>query len=158
MFSVLMDYLGESDEVAVIKSSTSTAEVELKAIMEKEELLAYQELILKVEIPQELVEYIVDLVCASRPEYEHAPDFVKKYIAWGAGVRASQFIVLGAKAGAAMSGRMTVEPEDIRGVVAPVMRHRIGLNFRADVDKVTVEDVIARLVESMPLAALAGQA
>jgi len=158
MFTVLMDYLGESDEVTVIKSSTSTAEVELKAIMEKQELLAYQDLILKVQIPPELVEYIVDLVSASRPENELAPDFVKNYVAWGAGVRASQFIVLGAKAGAAMAGRMTIEPENIRRVVAPVMRHRIGLNFRADVDKVTVEDVISRLVDRMPVPALAGQA
>jgi MoxR-like ATPase len=155
MFSVLMDYLGEDDEVTVIKSSTSTAEVELEPIMEKEELLAHQDLILKVEVPQELVEHIVDLVSASRPECEHAPGFVKEYVAWGAGVRASQYIVLGAKAGAAISGRMAVRPEDIEGVVAPVMRHRIGLSFRADVDKVTVEDVIARLVEMMPAPAMA---
>ena len=109
-------------------------------------------------VPQELVEYIVDLVSASRPETESAPDFVRNYIAGGAGVRASQYIVLGAKAGAAMRGRMTIEPEDIRGVVAPVMRHRIGLNFRADVDKVTVEDVIARLVDRMPVPALRSEA
>jgi len=147
MFSVLMDYLGEDDEVTAIKASTGTAEVELAPIMEKEELLAYQDLILKVEVPQQVIEGIVDLVSASRPETKGAPDFVKEYIEWGAGVRASQFIVLGAKAGAAMAGRMRVEPADIRGVVAPVMRHRIGLNFRADVDKVSVEDVISRLVE-----------
>jgi len=153
MFSVLMDYLGEDDEVTVIKSSTSTAEVELKPTMEKDELLAYQDLILKVEVPQRLVEYTVDLVSASRPESQHAPEFVKKYIAWGGGVRASQYIILGAKAGAAMSGRMAVEPEDIQRVVAPVLRHRIGLSFRADVDKVTVEDVIARLAEQMPVPA-----
>jgi len=155
MFSVLMDYLGEDDEVTVIKTSTSTAEVELKPIMEKEELLGYQDLILKVQVPQELVEYIVDLVSASRPESEHAPDFVKEYVAWGAGVRASQYIVLGAKAGAAMSGRMVIEPEDIQRVVAPVMRHRIGLSFRADIDKVTVEDLISRLVDMMPIPAMA---
>jgi MoxR-like ATPase len=146
MFSVRMDYLGEDDEVAVIKSSTSTADVELKPIMEKDELLAYQEMILNVQVPQELVEYVVDLVSASRPESEHAPDFIKEYVAWGAGVRASQYIILGAKAGAAMSGRTIIGPEDVQGVVAPVMRHRIGLSFRADLDKVTVEDLIARLV------------
>ena len=149
MFSVLMDYLGEDDEVTAIKVSTGTGEVELGPIMEKEDLLAYQDLILKVEVPQEVIEGIVDLVSASRPENQSAPDFVKEYVEWGAGVRASQFIVLGAKAGAAMAGRMTVEPDDIRGVVAPVMRHRIGLNFRADVDKVTVEDVIGRLTKAM---------
>jgi len=150
MFSVLMDYLEESDEVTVIKASTGTAEVELEQLMEKEDLLAYQDLVLRVEIPRELVEYIVDLASASRPENKTAPDFIKEYVAWGAGVRASQYIVLGAKAGAAIAGRMAVEPEDIRGIVAPVMRHRIGLSFRADVDRITVEDVIARLVERMP--------
>ena len=155
MFSVLMDYLREGDEVTVIKASTGTGEVELEPIMEKQELLACQDLILKVEVPPELVEYIVDLVSASRPENPAAPDFVREYVAWGAGVRASQYIVLGAKAGAAMSGRMAIEPEDIQGVVAPVMRHRIGLSFRADVDKVGVEDVIARLVEMMPIPAAA---
>jgi len=147
MFSVLMDYLGEDDEVKAIKASTGTAEVELAPIMEKGELLAHQDLILRVQVPAELIQRIVDLVSASRPENKTAPDFVKEYIEWGAGVRASQFIVLGAKAGAAMAGRMTVQPDDIRGVIAPVMRHRIGLNFRADVDKVSVEDVISRLVE-----------
>jgi len=153
MFTVRMDYLSEGDEATVVKSSTGTAGAELKATMEKDELLAHQDLILKVAVPQELVEYIVDLASASRPETEGAPDFVRNYVAWGAGVRASQYIVLGAKAGAAMRGRMTIEPEDIRSVVAPVMRHRIGLNFRADVDKVTVEDVIARLVDRMPVPA-----
>ena len=155
MFTVLMDYLGERDEVSVIKTSTSTAEVELTPTMAKEDLLAYQDLILSVEVPRELIEHIVDLVSASRPESANAPEFVKEYVEWGAGVRASQYIVLGAKAGAAMSGRMAVEPDDIQGVVAPVMRHRIGLSFRADVDKVTVEDLIARLVDGFPAPALA---
>ena len=155
MFTVLMDYLGERDEVSVIKTSTSTAEVELTPTMAKEDLLAYQDLILSVEVPRELIEHIVDLVSASRPESANAPEFVKEYVEWGAGVRASQYIVLGAKAGAAMSGRMAVEPGDIQGVVAPVMRHRIGLSFRADVDKVTVEDLIARLVDGFPAPALA---
>ena len=156
MFSVLMEYLDVPEEVAVVKSSTGTGEVELEAIMEKDELLAYQDLILKVEVPQELVAYIVDLVSASRPESPGSPDFVKQYVAWGAGVRASQYIVLGAKAAAAMAARMAIEPADIRGIVAPVMRHRIGLSFRADVDHVTVEDVISRLVERMPVPAMAG--
>ena len=155
MFTVLMDYLGERDEVSVIKTSTGTAEVELTPLMAKEDLLAYQDLILSVEVPRELIEHIVDLVSASRPESANAPEFVKEYVEWGAGVRASQYIVLGAKAGAAMSGRMAVEPGDIQGVVAPVMRHRIGLSFRADVDKVTVEDLIARLVDGFPAPALA---
>ncbi|KPK84858.1 MAG: AAA family ATPase [Phycisphaerae bacterium SM23_33] len=151
MFNVMMDYLGEDDEVAVIKASTGYAEVELKPLVSKQALLAFQELILKVQVPPSLVEYTVDLVVSSRPGNPTAPDFIKEYVAWGAGLRASQYITLGAKSLAAMSGRMTAQPEDVQAVVAPVLRHRIGLSFRADVDKVTVEDVIVRLLESMPV-------
>ncbi len=153
MFSVLMDYLDEDDEVTVIKASTGHADVELPKLLSKDELLAFHDLILKVEVPEALVSYIVDLVCSSRPGSEGAPPFINEYVAWGAGLRASQYITLGAKSRAAMSGRMSAEPEDVRAVVAPVMRHRIGLSFRADVDKVTVEDIISRLVEAMPVPA-----
>jgi MoxR-like ATPase len=156
MFNVMMDYLGENDEVTVVKTSTGYAEVELKPLVSKQELLAYQDLILKVEVPPSLVEYTVDLVVSSRPGDASAPDFIKEYVAWGAGLRASQYITLGAKSLAALSGRMTVQAEDIQAVVAPVLRHRIGLSFRADVDRVTVEDVIVRLVENMPVPAAAG--
>jgi MoxR-like ATPase len=155
MFNVMMDYLEEDDEVAVTKTSTGYVGVELKPLVSKQELLAFQELILKVEVPPALVEYTVDLVVSSRPGNTTAPGFVKEYVAWGAGLRASQYVTLGAKSLAAMSGRMTAQPEDIRAVVAPVLRHRIGLSFRADVDKVTVEDIITRLVENMPVPAAA---
>jgi MoxR-like ATPase len=151
MFTVLMDYLQENDEVEVIKRSTGWEKIELEQIIDKEAILAYQDMILTVEVPQKLVDYTVDLVSASRPETEEAPDFINEYVAWGAGVRSSQYIVLGAKARAAMFGRMEATSEDIQAVVEPVMRHRIGLNFRADVDKVTVEDLIGRLVKHMPI-------
>jgi len=156
MFNVRMEYLDEDDEVAVIKTSTGLGHVDLKPMMSKEDLLAYQELILKVEVPPALVEYIVDLVGSSRPENPAAPDFVKEYIQWGAGLRASQYIALGAKSRAAMSGRMAIEPEDVQAVIYPVMRHRIGLSFRADVDRVTVEDIIERLTANMPAPVAAG--
>ena len=155
MFSVLMDYLDEDDEVAVIKTSTGHAQAELTPLLKSEDLLAYQDLILKVTVPPALVDYIVELVASSRPTNPGAADFVKEYIAWGAGLRASQYIALGAKSRAAVSARMTATPEDVRAVLAPVMRHRIGLSFRADVDRVTVEDIIRRLVQNMPVPAAA---
>ena len=86
----------------------------------------------------------------SRPTTAGCPDFVKEYVAWGAGLRASQYIVLGAKSKAALSGRNTVTCEDVKAVLTPVLRHRIGMNFRAEVDKVTVEDLIKRLQEAVP--------
>jgi len=153
MFNVRMDYLREDDEVAVVRRSTGGATTELSTLVDKVQLLAFQERILGVAVPDSLVEYTVDLVASSRPESETSPDFIRQYVAWGAGVRASQFITLGAKSRAAMNGRMTVRAEDVQAVVAPVMRHRIGLSFRADVDRVTVEDVIRRLVEAAPVPA-----
>ena len=153
MFSVLMTYLEEDDEVAVIKTSTGWSNVALHTLLKKDELLAYQDLILKVQVPPRLVDYLVELVASSRPTDASAPSFVKEYIAWGAGLRASQYIALGAKARAAMNGRMVAQAADVRAVVEPVLRHRIGLSFRADVDKVTVEDVIAKLVANKPVPA-----
>ncbi len=101
-------------------------------------------------IPPTLGGYIVDLVAASRPTNNGCPDFIKQYVAWGAGLRASQNIALAAKSSAAQDGRATANIEDIRKAIVPVLRHRIGLSFRAEVDQVTVEDVIRRLVKHVP--------
>ena len=92
----------------------------------------------------------VDLVAASRPTVPGHPDFIAEYVAWGAGLRASQNIAFIAKATAAMHGRDTVKAEDIRKAIVPVLRHRIGLSFRAEVDRVSVEEIIRRLVQAVP--------
>jgi len=149
MFNVTMTYLSEPEEVAAVRNSSSGVSPKLKKILGGKELLEYQKLIRDIPVPKELGEYIVDLVSASRPG-ENAPDFINEYVAWGAGLRASQYIALGAKARAGLNGRTQAELEDIRPVIAPVMRHRIGLNFRADVDKVSVEEIIDRLVREVP--------
>ena len=101
-------------------------------------------------LPPALGQYIVDLVSASRPNDPAAPDFVKDYIVWGAGLRASQNIALGAKSLAAQNARSTVTIDDIRRVLHPVLRHRIGLSFRAEVDGVTIDEIIRRLIEAVP--------
>ncbi|HUU22400.1 MAG TPA: AAA family ATPase [Phycisphaerae bacterium] len=150
MFNVRMTYLTEDEEVVAVQQSTMGKPIELGTILKGEELLAYQQQIRGIPLPAWLRAYIVDLVSASRPN-ESAPDFVNEYVAWGAGLRASQYIALGAKSRAALSGRQEVTPEDVQSVIMPVMRHRIGLNFRAEVDKVTVEDVIGRLVQHQPV-------
>ena len=146
MFNVTMGYLSEAEEVIAVRNSSSGVAPKLKKIIGGEDLLAYQKIIRDVPVSPALQGYIVDLVSASRPG-KSAPDFVNEYIAWGAGLRASQYIALGAKARAGLSGRREATLDDVRDVVAPVMRHRIGLNFRADVDKVSVEDIIRRLAE-----------
>ena len=149
MFNVTMTYLSETEEVIAVRASSSGVAPKLKKIIGGEDLLEYQAIIRDVPVPKELSEYIVDLVSASRPG-ETVPEFINEYVAWGAGLRASQYIALGAKARAALSGRAEVEADDVQAVITPVMRHRIGLNFRAEVDKISVEDVIQRLVAKIP--------
>ena len=149
MFNVTMTYLSEAEEVVAVRHSSSGIEPKLKKILGGDDLMAWQTLLRDIPVPEVLVEYIVDLVSASRPGPE-ALDFVNEYIAWGAGLRASQYIALGAKARAGLAGRSVVTLEDVQADIAPVLRHRIGLNFRAEVDKVSMEDIIRKLVDEIP--------
>ena len=151
MLSVVMDYLPEDSEVEVVRHSTSAEHTELEKVIGGEDLLAFATAVRDVALPPALSSYTVDLVASSRPETEGSPDFVQEYVAWGAGLRASQNIALAAKSAAAQDGRDTVAIGDIRRAIVPVMRHRIGLSFRADVDRVTVEDIIHRLVDCVPM-------
>jgi MoxR-like ATPase len=150
MFLVQMDYLGEDQEVEAVRRSTGARPAELRKLLGGEDLLEFQNAVRDVALPPELSKYIVALVDTSRPTRAEAPDFVKDYVYWGAGLRASQYLSLGAKSRAAQDGRVTVTAADIRGVIAPVLRHRIGLSFRAEVDGVSVDEVIRRLAEAVP--------
>ena len=150
MFNVLMPYNTEDEEVKIVQAATGAQQVTLRPVISGEELLAAQTVIREVTVPAAIYSYIVDLVAACRTGETTATDFAKEYITWGAGLRASQYIVLGAKSKAALSGRNTVTPADVKAVLTPVLRHRIGMNFRAEVDKVTVEDLIKRLQEAVP--------
>jgi MoxR-like ATPase len=150
MLSVAMNYLPEDSEVEVVRHSTSAEHVTLKTVIGAQDLLEFAAAVRDVALPAALSAYIVELVASSRPETEGSPDFVNEYVAWGAGLRASQNIALAAKSAAAQDGRDTVALGDIRKAIVPVMRHRIGLSFRADVDRVTVEEIIQRLVDHTP--------
>jgi MoxR-like ATPase len=150
MISVAMDYLSEDEEVEVIRQSTSVGEAELKKVIGAEDLLAFTQAVRLVKLPEVLGRYTVELVAASRPTVPGHPDFIAEYVAWGAGLRASQNIAFIAKATAAMDGRDTVNVDDIRKAIVPVLRHRIGLSFRAEVDRVSVEEIVRRLVEAVP--------
>lgn len=107
-----------------------------------------------VVLPPELGEFIVNLTSATRPNVAGCPDFVKEYVSWGAGLRASQNLALASKSAAASEGREVVQFEDVKKVIEPVLRHRIGLSFRAEVDRVTIEDVIRRIVTAVPQPAI----
>ena len=150
MFNIMMPYNTEDEEVKIVQAATGVSKADLKPVISGEELVEAQKVIREIEVPKGLSGFIVDLVAATRTGETTAKDFAKDYIAWGAGLRASQNIVLAAKSKAALSGRVKITLDDVKAVITPVMRHRIGLNFRAEVDKVTVEDLIGRLVKAVP--------
>ncbi len=150
MLSISMNYLSQDQEVEVVRQSTGAGKIELRKIIGGEDLIRFAGAVRSVVLPPVLGSYIVDLVAATRPTVAGSPDFVRDYISWGAGLRASQNIALAAKSLAAQDGRDAVILDDIREVIAPVLRHRIGLSFAADVDHVSVESLIQRLLQSVP--------
>ncbi len=149
MLSIVMDYLPEDDEVNVIRESTGSNKYKLAPVIKGNDLQVFTKAVRQVTLPPELGGYIVDLVGASRPG-DGCMEFVKEYVGWGAGLRASQNMSLAAKSAAAQAGRSTVTAEDVRKAIVPVLRHRIGLSFRAEVDRMKVEDIIKQLVEKVP--------
>ncbi len=149
MFNVVIDYLGEDVEVAVVKQTTSRSNEPIQALLTGEDVLRFHEVVKRVPTADEVVRYAVRLAAASRPHQPESPDFVNEWINWGAGLRASQFLVLGAKARALLRGRAHVTPDDIRALVFPVLRHRILPNYRAEAEGVTVETIIQRLLDTV---------
>ena len=150
MLSIMMNYLPDEQEMAVVRESTSSRKVALGKVIDGTELSEFVNAVRSVVLPPRLGQFIVDLTSATRPTVEGCPSFVKDYIAWGAGLRASQNIALAAKSAAALEGRGEVTFADIKKVIVSVLRHRIGLSFRAEVDRVTVEDIIAKIVATIP--------
>jgi MoxR-like ATPase len=149
MFNVVMDYLPEADEVAVVTRTTSQALPEIAAIFGGEDVLRFHEIVRKVPIAEEVVQYAVKLAASSRPRQSSTPDYINEWVSWGAGTRAAQFLVLGAKARALLKGRAHVSVEDIQSLAAPTLRHRVLLNYRAEAEGVTVELVTKRLLETV---------
>jgi MoxR-like ATPase len=149
MFNVVIDYLPENDEVAVIQRTTSTAGEAIQPLFTGEDVLRFHDLVRKVPIAEDLVRFAVRLAAASRPHQTGTPDFVNQWINWGAGTRAAQFLTLGAKARALLHGRAHVTKEDITALASPVLRHRILINYRAEAEGVSVGTVIERLLASV---------
>jgi MoxR-like ATPase len=149
MFNVVIDYLPENDEVEVVTQTTSRLPTPIEALFTGEDVLRFHEIVRKVPIAEDLVRYAVRLAAASRPAREGAPDFVNQWVSWGAGLRAGQFLVLGAKARALFHGRAHVTPEDIRTLASPTLRHRVLLNYRAEAEGVKIDQLIERLVKAL---------
>src|SRR6185436_5275358 len=154
MFNVVIDYLSENDEVAVVQQTTSRLPEPITPLFYGEDVIRFHEVIRKVPIAEEIVRYAVRLAAASRPGQRATPDFINEWVSWGAGTRAGQFLVLGAKARALLQGRAHVTVEDIQTLAYPTLRHRILLNYRAEAEGVNVEAVVKRLLNALkpPLA------
>ncbi len=150
LFNVLIDYLPEEQEIEVVSRTTSAKPAPIEPIFSAEEAIAFQSLARDIPIASDNVVYAVRLAATTRPHRDGAPDFVNNWLNWGAGTRAAQALVIGAKARALWLGRTHASAEDIRALAAPVFRHRILLNYRAEADGVTVEDVIQKLLAHVP--------
>jgi MoxR-like ATPase len=149
MFNVVMDYLPEDEEVAVVMRTTAVGAPSIEALFSGDDVLRFHEIVRKVPIAEEVVRYAVQVAASSRPHQNNTPDFINEWVSWGAGTRAAQFLVLGAKARALLKDRAHVTLEDIQMLADPTLRHRILLNYRAEAEGVTVESIVKRLLETI---------
>jgi MoxR-like ATPase len=149
LFNAVLDDLSAEDELKVIDWTTTTRVAEVEAVTSADDLLDFQQLVRMVPIAETLSRYVVGLVRATRPKSENAPELVKKYVNYGASVRAAQFIVLAAKARALSNKRYHVSYEDLTSVVVPVLRHRVLLNFHAESDRIDTDEILKQLVSRL---------
>jgi MoxR-like ATPase len=149
MFNVWIDYLPEDDEVEVVRQTTTAEPEPIKQVFTGEDLQKFHGVVRKVPVAEDVVRYSVRIAAASRPGPDNSLDFINEWVTWGAGLRASQYMVLGAKARALLYGRSHVSFEDIRAMAYPVLRHRILINYRAEAEGVVIENLVDRLLESV---------
>jgi MoxR-like ATPase len=147
LFNTVLDYLSADEELEVVDLTTVTTIAHADPVTNAEEILDFQQLVRMVPIGESVARYAVDMVRVTRPVDETAPDFVRKYVNYGASVRAAQFLVLGGKARALMRGRYHVSYEDVRALYIPILRHRILLNFHAESDRLKQDDILKRVLE-----------
>jgi MoxR-like ATPase len=149
MFNVFVDYPSQVEERTIVKSTTAVQTHDLAKILSSEDIIGFQQLVRRVPVSDHLVEYAVDLVRATRPHEAGALEFVKNWVNWGAGPRASQYLILAAKTKAILEGRPTPGPEDVRFAAYPVLRHRIVTSFNAEADGVDTMEIIKRILETV---------
>ena len=157
MFNIVIDYLSADDELTVAMETTSHEHAPLETVLAGGDILAFQQLVKKVFVARNVAQYAVDLVRSTRPTDEQAPDFVRNWVRWGAGLRATQFLLLGGKVRAIFRGRFNVSIEDIRALAHPVLRHRVLTNFYAESEGVAAKEVIDGLLTEVqePVSGLA---
>lgn len=147
MFNVWLDYPAYKDELTIVQNTTTNREVKLETVITGKEILFYQNLIRRIPINDNVLEYAVKLAVKTRPNTEMAPEIVNKYLQWGAGPRASQYLVIGAKTHAVLNGKYSPDIEDVQAVAKPILRHRIVKNYKAEAEGVTVENIIEELLK-----------
>jgi MoxR-like ATPase len=151
MFNITVSYPSRDEELAIMKQTTGTHKTELAAVLSAEKILQLQEVVRQIVVAEHVFTYAADLVRATRPRDGAVPKFISEMVSWGAGPRASQYLILGGKARAILNGRLHVTTEDIREVAYPVLRHRLVTTFNADAEGVTTDDIITRLIKTVPL-------
>lgn len=147
MFNLWLDYPSLEEETEIVSQTTSLGEEDIKPVLNAEQIIELQNLVREVPVPDGVLNMAVNLVTKSRPQSDIAPDFIKQYMNWGAGPRASQFLILGGKARALMHGRYNVSEEDIRALAKPVLRHRIVNNYAAEAEGLTSDKLIDMLLD-----------
>jgi MoxR-like ATPase len=150
MFMVNVDYPSREEERVIAKTTTSDVRGEPEAVLGGADILALQRIVRKIPVSNHVVDYAVNVARATRPSDGTSPDFVRNYLTWGAGPRAAQYLLLGAKSRALLHGRLQVACEDVRAVAHPVMRHRIFTNFNADAEGVKPDAIVDRLLKAVP--------
>jgi MoxR-like ATPase len=146
MFSVWLDYPKFEDELTIVKNTTSTIAYDLKPVISGKEIIFYQNLIRKIPINDNVLEYAVKLAAKTRPNTKHAAEISNQYLKWGAGPRASQYLVLGAKTHAALHGKYSPDIEDVKVIAPSILRHRIIKNYKAEAEGISVDNIIEKLL------------
>jgi MoxR-like ATPase len=150
MFNIYVDYPLYDEEVEIVETTTSAYTPELERVLAAKDIMELQRLVRRVPAPKHVVKYAVNFARATRPANDGVPQFIKDWVSWGAGPRASQYLILGSKTRAILSGRYTPTCEDVRSVAKPVLRHRIVTNFNAEADGISTVDIVERLLKEIP--------
>jgi MoxR-like ATPase len=151
MLNILVDYPEEEEELDIVRLTTSTHRPNVTKVLSGTDILELQEIVRKVPVADHVSRYAVRLCRSTRREKGEVPEFIRDYVSWGAGPRASQYLVLAAKARAVLFGRYYVSTEDIRAVAGPVLRHRIITNFNAEAEGIRPDEIVKRLIKAIPV-------
>ena len=146
MFNVVLDYPNYHEELEIVKRTTTNKGVQLSKILTEEKILFYQNLIAKIPVTDNVIQYVVSLVSKTRPNSEKCDDIIKKYIEWGAGPRASQFLLKAAKCHAAINGKYSPDIEDVKAITKPVLRHRLVKNYKAEAEGISIDQIIESIL------------